>query len=250
MSLRSEGRVIFCGHRKARASALMLAAAHENQLGHHAIDGLVIAQRVVKEKSERSGAALRLIQQGRILGKQVEPFADEVIGAPFVAQQPTNHFCTLVRIGIREESRRFRVGWLNTERVEPDASEKGSIRNQVRLCHLFGRDRSGRPFGPGLDPIPQSFDLVRAQPFVSRRHTVVLIIGDDSCNQLTRLRVAGHNRFQGTLPGIQPKIAFVFFPMTTKTVLTENRQHLVMKLRGRGSVSPGTSGERAVDFRL
>ena len=148
-----EGSVVFGSHREPGAAAFVLTAAHQDQFGYKPVERFAVAQRVVEEKAERAGAALRLIQERRVFGEKIEPLADEVIGAALVVQQQLDRGCAFVRIFVGEKREDLGLGRRNADGVERDAAEEGFVEDQIRRSNFVRRDGPSRPLGAGLDPL-------------------------------------------------------------------------------------------------
>ena len=153
MAFGGEGSVVFGSHREPGAAAFVLTATHQDQFGHKPVDRFAVAQRVVEKEAEWPGAALRLIQERRVLGEEIEPLADEVIGATLVVQQLLDRDRSFVRVFVGEKREDLGLSRRNPDGVERDAAEEGFVGDQIRRSNFVKCDGPSRPFGTGIDPL-------------------------------------------------------------------------------------------------
>ncbi len=189
-----ERRVVLGRHRESRAAATVLAAAHQDQLGDHAVERFIVAQGIVKEKAEWPGAVEGCVEQGGILGQGVEPVTDSMIRAAFVEQQSVDHAIALIGGLVRQKKLDFLHGRRDPDSVEIDAPQKCLVFDARRQCDLGCVDRRRGPCGSGLNPFFQRRALFLAQSVAGRRHAQILVLAANADNQFAGFRFAGNDR--------------------------------------------------------
>ena len=118
LAFRGIRSIVVTGNAKARTSTFMRAATELDQFRDHAIERLVVAQRVVQEPAEWTGCVQAGVHQCGIFSQNILPITDPVICKALIGQQSIDQFRSLVASFVMQKLACFLFGRRNSHRVQ------------------------------------------------------------------------------------------------------------------------------------
>ncbi len=127
VGLGRHGNVVLGSELETAGATAVTAAGEGDELGDEAVEGFVVEKRLVDPPPERSGVVEHRFDEAGVLGEEILPVADPVIGMAGVIEELVDEAGELVRRAVGEIRVHLLRGGEEPDRVEVEAAKQRAL---------------------------------------------------------------------------------------------------------------------------